>query len=222
MLLTPAFVPPLDPGFAPASLWNRAYLERCATDSGAHPLAIALERIDGTVSRYDTQVLPHEGANIPLNTTYVERLVKTLLWARGGWRLMIAGDDSIAAMLREVYSEAGARAFDWEFMGRRVYGRDLVVETRAMHDMPAAHEISVPLGRHLDGCRIGFDLGGSDRKCAAVIDGKVVFSEEVGVGSLFRERSRSITSTASRTRSGAPRRFCRASMRSAAAPRVCM
>src|SRR5438445_71259 len=35
-----------------------------------------------------------------------------------------------------------------------------------------------PLGRHLDGCRIGFDLGGSDRKVAAVIDGKVVFSEE--------------------------------------------
>ncbi len=35
-----------------------------------------------------------------------------------------------------------------------------------------------PLGRHLDGCRIGFDLGGSDRKVAAVIDGRVVFSEE--------------------------------------------
>ncbi len=35
-----------------------------------------------------------------------------------------------------------------------------------------------PLGRHLDGCRIGFDLGGSDRKAAAVIDGRVVFSDE--------------------------------------------
>lgn len=35
------------------------------------------------------------------------------------------------------------------------------------------------LGGHLDGCRIGFDLGGSDRKCAALIDGEVVFSEEV-------------------------------------------
>jgi predicted NBD/HSP70 family sugar kinase len=30
----------------------------------------------------------------------------------------------------------------------------------------------------LEGCRIGFDLGGSDRKAAAVIDGKVVFSDE--------------------------------------------
>ena len=30
----------------------------------------------------------------------------------------------------------------------------------------------------MNGCRIGFDLGGSDRKVTAVIDGKVVFSEE--------------------------------------------
>lgn len=35
------------------------------------------------------------------------------------------------------------------------------------------------LGRNLDGCRIGFDLGGSDRKCAAVVNGEVVYSEEV-------------------------------------------
>lgn len=34
------------------------------------------------------------------------------------------------------------------------------------------------LGRHLEGCRIGFDLGATDRKVAAVIDGRVVFSEE--------------------------------------------
>ncbi len=42
-------------------------------------------------------------------------------------------------------------------------------------------EKSVPkaIGRHLDGCRIGFDAGGSDRKVSAVIDGESVFSEEV-------------------------------------------
>jgi predicted NBD/HSP70 family sugar kinase len=178
MTVRSALVPPLDPGFLPASLWNRAYRERCAADSGAHPLAIALERTDGTVSRFETRVLPHWGENIPLNTKYIERLLKTLLWVRGGWRVMVGGDDGIAEMLRANYGPEGARKFDWEFMGRRVYGRDLVVETRALHEVPAAHEISVPLGRHLDGCRIGFDLGGSDRKCAALIDGKVVFSEE--------------------------------------------
>jgi predicted NBD/HSP70 family sugar kinase len=185
MQISPAFVPPLDPGFLPASLWNRAYRARCDDEPGAHPLAIALERADGTVSRYDTRVLPHEGANVSLNTTLVERLVKTLLWARGGWRVTVGGDDAIAAMLRAIYARDGARKFDWEFMGQRVYGREMVVETRALHDMPAAHELSVPLGRHLDGCRIGFDLGGSDRKCAAVIDGKVVFSEEVAWDPYF-------------------------------------
>src|SRR5947199_221054 len=44
---------------------------------------------------------------------------------------------------------------------------------------PSPGPLALALGRHLEGCRIGFDLGASDRKCAAVIDGKVVFSDEV-------------------------------------------
>ena len=44
--------------------------------------------------------------------------------------------------------------------------------------MPPERRRTASLGRHLEGCRIGFDLGGSDRKVAAVIEGKVVFSEE--------------------------------------------
>jgi predicted NBD/HSP70 family sugar kinase len=43
------------------------------------------------------------------------------------------------------------------------------------------------MGRHLDGCRIGFDIGGSDRKAAAVIDGKVVFSEETPWDPYFQK-----------------------------------
>ena len=179
MKVQAAILPPLDPGFMPAVLWNRAYRARCGADAGAHPLAIAVERTDGTVSRFDTIVLPHTGANIPLNRKYVERLVKFLLWARGGFRVIVGGDDAIAGMLRGIYSADGARKFDFEFMGPRVYGRTMTVEACALAEVPAAREISIPLGRHLDGCRIGFDLGGSDRKCAALIDGKVVFSEEM-------------------------------------------
>jgi len=44
--------------------------------------------------------------------------------------------------------------------------------------LPPARATTTALGRHLDGCRIGFDLGASDRKAAAVINGKVVFSQE--------------------------------------------
>ena len=64
-------------------------------------------------------------------------------------------------------------------MGERIYGKEFTVTSVSMADAPAENEIQVQLGGHLDGCRIGFDLGGSDRKCAAVIDGKVVHTEEV-------------------------------------------
>ena len=186
MTARPLLIPPLDPGFMPAALWNRAYRARCAADPGAHPLAIALERTDGTISRYDIVVLPHTGDALALNRRYVERLVKFLLWTRGGWRMVVGGDAAIAEMLRDIYSPTGARKFDAEFMGGKVYGREFAVESRDLADVPVARETSMALGRHLDGCRIGFDLGGSDRKCAAVIDGRVVFSEEVAWDPYFQ------------------------------------
>jgi predicted NBD/HSP70 family sugar kinase len=138
-----------------------------------------MERPDGTVSRYETRVLHHSGGNISLNRTYVERLVKALLWARGGYRLIIGGDSSVAEMIRAIYAEGGERQFDYHFMGLKVYGRSFEVVSCPYEEVPEARESARPLGRHLDGCRIGFDLGGSDRKCAAVIDGLCVFSEEV-------------------------------------------
>lgn len=175
----PLITPPLDPNYLPAALWNRAYLRRCSADAAAQPLAIALVRADGGVSRFDTRILPHTGDNIALNERYVERLVKFLLWARGGWQVVIGGCAPLAEKIRAIYSPGGERAFDHEFLGAKVYGREFVVESCALDAVPAEKEATVPLGRHLDGCRIGFDLGGSDRKCAAVIDGKCVFSEEV-------------------------------------------
>src|ERR1017187_6711910 len=94
--IAPRFMPPLDPALVPASLWMRAYRARVA-ETGGEPLAIALERSDGSVSVFHTAVLPHEGGTISLNQRYVERLLKFLLWQKGGWRVTIAGDPSIAA-----------------------------------------------------------------------------------------------------------------------------
>src|SRR5689334_23121595 len=150
MHANPAITPPLDPGFIPAELWNRAFRARCESAPGAHPLAIALERTDGTISRFDTRVLPHSGENVALNRTYVERPVKFLLWARGGCRVMIGGDPAIARMIGEIYSLSGERKFDHEFMGAKIYGRDMVVESLNLEAVPAAQESSIPLGRHLD------------------------------------------------------------------------
>jgi predicted NBD/HSP70 family sugar kinase len=117
----------------------------------------------------------------------LERILKFLLWQRGGYKVMIAGCDGLTKKLSEIYSPSGARAFDYEFFGEKVYGHPLEVVTCAMDEIPEQNETSLPLGRHLDGCRIGFDLGGSDRKCAAVIDGEVVFSEEVEWNPYFEK-----------------------------------
>src|ERR1035437_7409316 len=176
--VAPKFRPALDPEFLPASLWNRAY-RALAHSGGASPLAMALERSDGGVSVFRTAILPHEGAHLAVNQRYTERLLKYLLWQKGGWRITIAGEPRIAESLRAVYSPEGARAFAYRFMGERVYGRPMTIESVPYDACPGERESAAPLGRHLDGCRIGFDLGASDRKCAAVIDGQVVFSDEV-------------------------------------------
>jgi predicted NBD/HSP70 family sugar kinase len=172
------FPPVLDPEFIPASLWNRAYRAR-VNESGGRNLAIALERSDGSVSVFRTAVLPHEGKNGAVNNRYLERLLKFLLWQRGGYRVTIGGDARIAHYLRSLYAPEGARAFDYQFMGERVYGRPMAIESTSFDAAPVERETAAPLGRHLDGFRIGFDLGASDRKCAAVADGKVIFSDEV-------------------------------------------
>ncbi|HMD70149.1 MAG TPA: hypothetical protein VKF41_02335 [Bryobacteraceae bacterium] len=168
-------LPPLDGAFAPAAVWNRSYRSLGAT----RPLAIALERGDGAVSLFRTAVLPNEGGGAGLNYRYVERLVKFLLWQKGGYRITIAGPGEIGEAILRTYRPAGARAFDSEFMGERVYGKPFEVQAVSFDRAPEEREADAPLGRHLDGFRIGFDLGSSDRKCAAVAQGQAVFSEEV-------------------------------------------
>jgi predicted NBD/HSP70 family sugar kinase len=180
MLLNPRFRPVLDPSFQPASLWNRAYRALVSQSPGATPLALALERSDTGISVFRTSILPDNPETADLSRRYAERLLKFLLWQKGGCRITVAGHPEIARYLRTVYAPGGVRAFDYEFMGERIYGKPLTIQSAAFENAPAEREAAAPLGRHLDGCRIGFDLGASDRKCAAVIDGKVVFSEEVG------------------------------------------
>lgn len=179
MDVTPRHRSVIDPHLVPASLWTRAYLRRCASTSGSTALTIALRRADGTASLFRTQVL---AAGVDDASTYqhVERSVKFLLWSRGGSEVLLSGQTAAYLMkkLRTDYAPSGRRSFDADFF-RKVFEAPLSFRSVAPSELPAASASHLPLGRHLDGCRIGFDLGGSDRKCAALIDGKVVFSEEV-------------------------------------------
>ncbi len=183
---TPTLLPPLERDFRPAALWNRAYRALVARDAGARPLALVLSAPDGAVSRHDLRVLGRDHPAAALNVTFVERGLKFLLWQKGGCRVQIAGADEIATALAAIYAPTGARAFDCGLMGREVYRAGFSVTAAAWADLPAGELSSRPVGRHLDGCRIGFDLGGSDRKAAAVIDGRVVFSEEIAWDPYFQ------------------------------------
>lgn len=173
----PKVAPPLDPGFQPASLFHREF-RRLAAARGGVPLRLALERADGSVSTFDTMVLPPGDPNVPLNLRYAERIVKFLLWQRGGWKVYVGGPAEIGRRLQAAYVAGGAREFDAVFMGG-VYEHPFTVEATDPDRVPAAKEVAIPLGRHLEGCRVGFDLGASDRKASAVVDGRVVYTEEV-------------------------------------------
>tara|TARA_Y100001934_G_scaffold105781_2_gene130060 strand:- start:230 stop:1609 length:1380 start_codon:yes stop_codon:yes gene_type:complete len=184
MELNPKHIPELDPGFTPAVIWNREF--RNLAGQNPSPFAISLERPDGTRSTTRTEICA-DSDRAELNFTYSERLLKFLLWQKGGCRICLGGDAELGRRLAEVYSASGARAFDVDFMGNKAYGQGLEFTICGFDDVPDSSESESALGGHLDGCRIGFDLGGSDRKCAAVIDGKVVHSEEVEWSPYFEK-----------------------------------
>ncbi len=178
--VTPKCPPPLDPDFLPAALWNRAYRERIQSNGGGRPFGIGLEQPDGSISIYKAEILNDEDPDAAeLNLRYVERLVKFLLWQRGGFRVYLAGDSAIASTIADIYRNEGTRGFDSRFMGEKAYRKPFEILSVELNELPTANESVMALGGHLEGNRIGFDLGGSDRKCAAVINGEVVFSEEV-------------------------------------------
>lgn len=187
LALAPSRRPSLERDFVPAALWNRAYLALVAADPGSRPFALVLRSPGGAVSRFDSRVLGAKHPQAALTLIYTERLLKFLLWQRGGCQVAVGGAEEVARHLATVYAPGGARAFDHAFMGERTYRAAFQVEACPLEELPAEAVAALPVGRHLDGCRIGFDLGGSDRKAAAVIDGKVVYSEEIAWDPYFQQ-----------------------------------
>ena len=162
----------LDPDFIPFGIWCKAYLQ-----NATQPVAIAVERDKGRISVHRTRIYGTPDM-AEADYRYLERYVKFLLWSVGGFRVYICGCSALAQRLQADYTPGGKRDFDCTFFGQ-LYERPLTVLDLPLDACPASNEQAVPMGGHLDGCRIGFDAGGSDRKVSAVIDGKCVYSEEV-------------------------------------------
>ncbi len=162
-------VPELDPDFAPILIFNKAFLK-----TAKKPVSIAVERASGQMAHVDTFI--HGTPEMAdADHYYVERIVKTLLWMKGGFKVYVT-DPDMADYLRSVYCKAGQQEFDWDYMAS-VFEHPFEIVT--VDKAPAAKDSPKAMGGHLEGCRIGFDAGGSDRKVSAVIDGESVFSEEV-------------------------------------------
>ncbi len=163
-------VPPLDPEFIPLMRFNRAFLE-----TAKKPVGIAVERADGQMASCRTFI--HGTPEMAeADHYYINRLVKTILWMKGGFKVYVSGDEGIAEYLRSIYCAGGGQEFDWDYMAS-VFEHPF--EIVLVDDIPAAKDAPKAMGGHLEGCRIGFDAGGSDRKVSAVIDGETVYSEEV-------------------------------------------
>ena len=163
-------LPELDPGFIPLGRFFEAF-----SATAKEPFGIAVERSCGQVAVQETCIHGTE-EYFAADVYYIDRMVKTLLWMKGGFRVYLRGNEKVAQTIRERYSLTGQRAFDADFMAG-VYERPF--EVLLVDELPQEKGAAQAIGRHLSGCRIGFDAGGSDRKVSAVIDGESVFSEEV-------------------------------------------
>lgn len=164
------YVPSLEKTFRPMIVELRKFNKEATQN-----FAICVERNQGYRYRYEMKVYP---GNHPENDKMVERVIKSILWVVGGFKIYLGGNDFVVKKMQEVFSLNGRRSFDVDFMAR-VYDKPFEVIACKYEDVPTSIEASLPAGGNLDGCRIGFDAGGSDRKVSAVIDGEVKYSEEV-------------------------------------------
>lgn len=168
----------LDPGYCPASLAIDFY-ESCVLESSSYKnVEIGIKRSDQDISVYKTVIFAIEHKDSKHNFFYIERLIKTLLWTKGGYQILIKGPKEIKSFVKETFSHEGVRSFDVSFM-ERIYEKPFSVIYLEEHDVLEEKEKAKMIGKHLNGYRIGFDAGGSDRKVSAVVDGKTIFSEEV-------------------------------------------
>ncbi len=170
-------MPVLDKNFYPMIKALRDFETEVASSKNPVEVTLVAERSGGYNYVYTYKALA-DGVNDAFNFRIAERLAKTILWVVGGYKIYVAGSKSIYEYLKNAYTMQGLRAFDVEFMSG-VYEKPFEVVWLEKDEVPAQKNNSMRVGGYLKGCRIGFDAGGSDRKVSAVIDGEVVYSEEV-------------------------------------------
>ncbi len=162
--------PVLDPDFYPMHLFNEAFLK-----TATKPIGIAVERAGGEMAVCRTFI--HGTAELAEADRYfIRRLVKTLLWMKGGYKVYCDNEEMFHYLHDTAFCDGGEQDFDYHYF-TNIFEKPF--EVLFAETLPEAKDSPKPMGGHLEGCRIGFDAGGSDRKVSAVIDGETVYSEEV-------------------------------------------
>lgn len=164
----------LDPTYEPAIIYFNEFKEEVKKSNNFEPLTVVVERMDGFNESYTANIFK-DPSKLEKNIFFADRLVKTLLWLYGGYKVTIVGNKDVYESIKKTYLE-GERLFDSKFMSR-IYGKPF--EVVHADEVPKLVKGDSPIGKHLKGNRIGFDAGGSDMKVSAVVDGVPVFSTEV-------------------------------------------
>ena len=166
----------IDKKFKPLSVEFIKFEEDVKKSKKSQKAAFCLERNDGLKSRFDFEIFA-DGVADERNYEIAERIFKSMLWISGGYKLYVSAGKYVENRLVDEYRYGGAREFDADFMGG-IYESKFEIIPTEYKKVPAANEKAQKIGGQLKGCRIGFDAGGSDRKVSAVVDGKVIWSDE--------------------------------------------
>ena len=84
----------LDKDFKPAIVELRKFFKDVAKEDKKNHIVIAVERNNGYVYRKEFDVFV-DGVDDTRNTFIVERIVKSILWIVGGYKIYIAGSHTI-------------------------------------------------------------------------------------------------------------------------------
>lgn len=167
--------PILDPTFEPFIAFLELFELEVKQSQNPIPFSLAILNHQHCVSRTDGFLFTNQKER---NFVYIERLIKTALWLKGGVKVLFAGPEDLAKKLADYYQNHPLGQFDHAFM-EKLFERDFEFQCVPISQIPTEMRQQIKIGGHLDGARIGFDAGGSDRKVAALLDGQVLYSEEV-------------------------------------------
>ena len=99
----PKYIPELDKDFKPCIIELDNFLEEVEASNDHEEIKIAVVRSNDSISTISLKISQNDHTK---NCFYVERLVKTLLWIKGGYKVIIGGPKYLGQFIKDIYSES--------------------------------------------------------------------------------------------------------------------